>query len=1064
MSAAPRHDAPGDVDAWRDAVGAAHLIADAQAVGPLLASAAGDLAERTTAATLAADLVTAIRARDRPAGSLDALLAEYGLSSEEGILLLCLAEALLRIPDGTSAAQLIGEKIVAGNWASHLGHSPSLLVNASTFGLLLTGRLTGVRTSTARDPQQAIRTLLARASEPVTRRIVLAGVKFLAHQFVMGQTIETALRRARPQLQAGTRFSFDMLGEAARTHEDANGYFDAYAHAIDTLGAAPGDGDVLARPGISVKLSALHPRFEWHKGDVLRRELYPRVGELALRAKAAGLALTIDAEESDRLDLTLDLFEALARRAELSGWNGLGLAVQAYQKRASFVIGWLGALARATQRLIPVRLVKGAYWDTEIKRAQERGLADYPVFTRKESTDTSYLACARALLAQGDALHPQFATHNAATFCAVLAMAGETRRIEFQRLHGMGDALYEEARNALPERFDTRVYAPVGHYDVLLAYLVRRILENGANTSFVNRLADARIPLDALTRDPVSTLAKMPAKAHPALPPPLLLYGDARRNAAGIALDDPKLRAQLWRDIEAARAQRLNAAPLAGDHVPRGDARDVASPADLRKDLGRVVEASGRDIEAALRTTFAAAPAWNAQGAESRAQCLERAADLLEGAPARFLALLMGEAGKTLVNAIGEVRESVDALRYYAGEARTKFGGAQSLPGPVGEENSLSLAGRGVFACIAPWNFPLAIFVGQAAAALAAGNAVIAKSAPQTPLIAHETILLLHRAGVPHDALAFLPGDGTVGAALVKDPRVAGVAFTGSTATARTINQALALRPGPIIPLIAETGGINVMLADSTALLEQVVDDVMLGAFDSAGQRCSATRVLFIQDAMAPPLLDMLRGAIEARVTGDPFALETDIGPIIDERARGVLEAHAQRMTNVATLIGTGPLGEAAAHGHYFAPRAYLLEDTAPVDREVFGPVLHVIRYAHGRLGEVVDTVNGWGYGLTMGLHTRLDSAVETVRARAKVGNLYVNRSQIGAVIGVQPFGGEGLSGTGPKAGGPNYLTRFATERTLSLNTTAAGGNAALLTLDEFSPHSDAEAHDLDPS
>ena len=1043
---APPREALEATAAWRDAIGAAHLVSDAHALGPLSAAARLSVAELATAQTLARDLVTKMRARPRPASNIEAMLAEYGLSSEEGILLLCLAEALLRIPDGASAGQLIGEKAVAGDWASHLGHSPSFLVNASTFGLLLTGRMTGVARSIAKDPQGAVRALVARASEPVSRRIVLAGVKFLAHQFVMGQTIEGALRRARPALEAGVRFSFDMLGEAARTGDDADGYFEAYAHAIDVLAREAGD-DLAAAPGISIKLSALHPRLEWHKKEALHDELLPRLLTLCEKAKAAALPLTVDAEEADRLELTLDLFEALARAPTLSNWNGLGLAVQAYQKRASAVIGWLGALARDSGREIPVRLVKGAYWDTEIKRAQERGLKDYPVFTRKVATDTSYLACARTLIEAAPLLQPQFATHNAATFAGVLTLAGDTQRLEFQRLHGMGEALYDEAAAALPERFHLRVYAPVGSYDTLLAYLVRRLLENGANSSFVNQLSDARVPIETLTEDPASALAQLPDKANPALPPPPLLYGAERTNARGLALDNTPEREVLWADILRARGMPFVAVPLIGDHICRGEARELVSPADGRAVLGRVVEASGRDIEAALKLTSAAAPAWDARGGTARAALLEAAADLIENEPAPLLALLMGEAGKTLPNAVSELREGIDALRYYAAEARRKFARPEELPGPVGEENTLTLSGRGAFACIAPWNFPFAIFIGQAAAALAAGNAVIAKPAPQTPLAAHLTVTMLHKAGVPPEVLALLPGGGDVGAALVKDPRIAGVAFTGSTATARAINQALAQRPGPIIPFIAETGGINAMIADSTALLEQVLDDVMTGAFDSAGQRCSATRVLFVQEDIAPRLTGMLRGALEARVTGNPFAIETDIGPIIDAAAVEKLEAHARAMAQAGTLIGTGPLSDAAAHGTYFAPRAYLLENTKLIDKEVFGPILHVVRFSHGALGEVVDTINAWGYGLTLALHTRLDSAVELVAARARVGNLYVNRSQIGAVIGVQPFGGERLSGTGPKAGGPHYLQRFATERTLSINTTAAGGNAQLLTM-----------------
>jgi RHH-type proline utilization regulon transcriptional repressor/proline dehydrogenase/delta 1-pyrroline-5-carboxylate dehydrogenase len=904
--------------------------------------------------------------------------------------------------------------------------------------------------TTRKDPAGALGRLVARVSEPVLRNAVLSAVRLLARDFVLGRTIEEALARAKSTMREGTRFSFDMLGEAARTRDDAARYHTAYVHAITMIGELPGKpSDLFAAPSISVKLSALHPRFVWKKAKRLKDELLPHLLGLAVRAASHGVAFTIDAEEAERLEITLDLFEALARAPELSGWNGLGAVVQAYQKRARPFIDCLATLAQDTGRRIPLRLVKGAYWDSEIKRAQILGLDDYPVFTRKSATDTSYLAAARAILAAGPLFVPQFATHNAQTLAALRHLAEGRDDVEFQRLHGMGAALYHAAQDRYGDGFKTRIYAPVGQYPDLLAYLVRRMLENGANASFVSQIADPAVSSAQLARDPVALIASTMPKAHPAIPPPRDLYAPARRNARGIALDNSAARAALMNLILAAAERPVEAAPLIDGARRPGTARPVAAPADRTRMLGTVIDASARDVEAALQATFSAAPGWDALGGANRAQLLERAGALFEENAPRFMALLMGEGGKTLTNAQAELREAVDALRYYAAESRTRFEVPIALPGPVGERNRLALHGRGVFACIAPWNFPLAIFVGQVAAALAAGNAVMAKPAEQTPLIAHEAVRLLHDAGVPSAALAYLPGGPEIGAAIVGDPRIAGIAFTGSTETARSINRVLASRPGPIIPFIAETGGLNALIADATALPEQLVDDAVTGAFDSAGQRCSATRILFLQEELGPRVLPMLAGAVAELQLGDPFDLATDIGPLIDEKARTTLQEHAQRMARHGTLIAEAPLAsELAERGYFFAPRVILLESASPLDRETFGPILHVVRYARDRLPDVIAAINATGYGLTLGLHTRLDRTVELVERTVRVGNLYVNRNQIGAVIGVQPFGGEGLSGTGPKAGGPHYLSRFAVERTVTINTAASGGDTKLLSLD----------------
>ena len=1009
------------------------LLADARLVPPM-AEAVDGRARR---------LVEHIRAERRLVGGLDIFLHEYGLGTAEGVVLMCLAEALLRIPDEETAARLIRDKIGAAAWAEHLGHSASLLVNASTWGLMLTGKLVRLRESDPADTWKSLQALIARAGEPVVRRALLHAMRILGRQFVIGHTIEEALRRAK---QARAAASFDMLGEAAHTANDAERYFAAYEAAITTLGRSTSG----AEHGISVKLSAIHPRYEFSQHDRVMAELVPRLRTLALQAKHHGIALTVDAEEADRLALSLDVFSGVFSDTALDGWEGFGLAVQAYQKRAPAVIDWLAALARQAGRRIQIRLVKGAYWDTEIKRAQERGLDGYPVFTRKPATDVSYIACARRLLASRDVFYPQFATHNARTVATVMALAGVWRGFEFQRLHGMGEALYA-ALEAEPEAAPPcRIYCPVGSHEDLLPYLVRRLLENGANTSFVNRLADDAAPIDDVVRDPLEELGPLPYRPHAGIGLPADLYGDARRNSAGVDLSDIRVVEPLLRQMGAAAAQHWEALPIVDGESIETVRVPVHDPADSRRTIGTVHEADVALARRAIDVAVSQTESWAATPVDERAAVLEKFADLLEARQAEVMALCVREAGKTVADAVSEVRETVDYGRYYAMCARRDFAEPTGLPGPTGEKNSIALSGRGAFVCISPWNFPLAIFTGQVAAALASGNTVIAKPAEQTALTACFATRLLHEAGVPPGVLQFVPGRGeTIGGALAGDPRIAGVAFTGSTETARLIARTLAERAGPIVPLIAETGGQNAMIVDSSALTEQVVADVLQSAFYGAGQRCSCLRVLFLQAEIAPRVLTMLSGAMAELRLGDPMQLSTDIGPVIDEAALEALRGHAARISRTGTVHAQTPGGEATVHGTFFRPLVVEIDGIGVLEREVFGPILHVVRYGTDRLDAVIDAVNATGYGLTLGVHSRLGSTVKHVVARARVGNIYINRNMVGAVVGVQPFGGEGFSGTGPKAGGPRYLHRFATERTIAINTVAAGGDTALLSLSD---------------
>jgi RHH-type proline utilization regulon transcriptional repressor/proline dehydrogenase/delta 1-pyrroline-5-carboxylate dehydrogenase len=1045
---------PQNPPALRQAITAAFLRDESEHLEPLLARARLPEAEQSAVQALAERLVQRVRVRAADPGLVEAFMREYDLSSEEGVLLMCVAEALLRIPDQATADKLIRDKLVDADWDSHLGQSSSLLVNASTWGLLLTGKLVGLADETRRNFAGAFRRLVGRAGEPAIRLAVRQAMRIMGHQFVMGRTIDEALERSRKGDAAGYRYSFDMLGEAAFTAKDAARYFEAYRQAILAIGRGGPYPDVFAAPSISVKLSALHPRYEPGQRARVQAELTPKVLELAQLAKAQGIGFTIDAEESERLELSLDVIAGACADPSLDGWEGYGLAVQAYQKRAPAVLDFLVDLARRTGRRMPVRLVKGAYWDSEVKKAQIDGLPGYPVFTRKANTDVSYLACARQMLAATDALYPMFATHNAHTIAAIHRYAQLAGRpaFEYQRLHGMGHDLYAEVIGADQLNVACRVYAPVGSHEDLLPYLVRRLLENGANSSFVNRITDERVAPAELVADPVATVAGYASRPHPRIPSPIDLYrnqGEERNNSMGVHLSNDSELARLAEQVNAA-TKAWKAEPIVPGARGNGAVQAVTNPADRREQVGEVRNADAAEVERALANAEAAYAGWNATPAASRAKLLEHAADLLEARLPEFVALCVKEAGKSIPAAVAEVREAVDFCRYYALQAKRLLAHAEALPGPTGESNELQLHGRGVFVCISPWNFPLAIYLGQVAAALVSGNPVIAKPAEQTALVAYAATRLLHEAGVPEAALQFLPGDGaSVGAALTKDPRVAGVCFTGSTETAFAINRALAARNAQIAALVAETGGQNALIADSSALPEQLVKDAMVSAFDSAGQRCSAARILFVQADIADKVIAMLAGAMDELVVGDPGLLSTDVGPVIDEDARAILVAHAERMGREATLIKEVALPEACAHGSFFAPRAYELQSLSQLQREVFGPVLHVIRFQADRLDQVVEQINATGYGLTLGIHSRIDGTVERIVRGARVGNCYVNRNQVGAVVGVQPFGGQGLSGTGPKAGGPHYLLRFVTEKTVTVNTTAAGGNASLLTLSE---------------
>ncbi|MGQ0533251.1 MAG: L-glutamate gamma-semialdehyde dehydrogenase [Caulobacteraceae bacterium] len=1006
MQTAPMPHPAAKLD-W-DALDALKYQDEDAAIAALLAEPPLDPAARASVAAEARALVTRARGLKRRKGVMESFLEEFGLSTPEGLALMCLAEALLRVPDAETVDKLIAEKISTGNWSDHLGKADHWLVNAGTWGLMLTGGLVSLPDE-VKDAREFFGSLARRVGEPAVRLAAGQAMTILGSQFVLGRTIEAAMVRGASMARGGaaTRFSFDMLGEGARTNADAERYVQSYAAAIQSVGEAAEGKGPHASNGISVKLSALHPRYEARQEERVFAELYPRILQLAEAAKNYDIGLTLDAEEADRLVLSLKLLERLAFEPSLKGWQGLGLAVQAYQKRTRALIEKLTILARQRGTPIQVRLVKGAYWDGEIKRAQIMGRTDFPVFTTKAATDVHYLACARDLLAAGGAIFPQFATHNAHTVAAVRRMAATAGRdqYEFQRLHGMGEALYL----ALDPPAHVRVYAPVGGHEDLLPYLVRRLLENGANTSFVHSFLDDDVSPEIVAADPLAKLQAMPRR-HPRLPPPPMLYGASRRNSSGPDLS-----------IEAVRDTLGSAKP------PPKETVSVSDPA------------------AAITTALAAHEEWNARGGAARGAIIRAMGDILQKNETGFIALTAKEAGRNLQDSIDEVREAVDFCRYYAAEAERLFSGPKPLPSPAGETDQLELHGRGVFVCISPWNFPLAIFTGQLAAALAAGNTVVAKPAEQTPLIAEAALKLFYDAGLPRDVLQLVQGDGAVGGKLVADLRIAGVAFTGSTEVARIINRTLAAKDGPIVPLIAETGGLNGMFVDTTALKEQVVDDVCISAFNSAGQRCSSLRILFLPHETADAVLETLLGAMDCLTVGDPSDPRTDVGPIIDVEAKANLERHMERMRREARVLKQ--LDVSTLGGNFFGPAVVELSSLDQIEKEVFGPILHIVRYDPADVARIGAQLAAKGYGLTLGVHSRLDSFAEAVMAAVPAGNVYVNRTIVGAVVGVQPFGGSGLSGTGPKAGGPNYLPRFAEERAISNNIAAQGGDPHLLNL-----------------
>ncbi len=994
-----------------DALDALKYQDEDAAVAALLAEPPLDSAARASVAAEARALVTRARGLKRRKGVMESFLEEFGLSNAEGLALMCLAEALLRVPDEETADKLIAEKISSGQWGEHLGKSDHWLVNAGTWGLMLTGRIVNLPADMKGEPGKLVANLVTRLGEPVVRTGAMQAMRILGEQFVLGRNIKAALKRGAGMIRSGlaTRYSFDMLGEGARTNDDAERYLRSYANAVAAVGEASAGQGPNTSSGVSVKLSALHPRYEARQEERVFAELYPRMLELAEAGKKWNIGLTFDAEEADRLVLSLKLFERLALEPSLKGWEGLGLAIQAYQKRTRALVERLASLARRRGAPIQVRLVKGAYWDGEVKRAQIMGRPDFPVFTTKAATDVHYLACARDLIAAGGAIFPQFATHNAHTVAAVRRMANSAGRdaYEFQRLHGMGEALYL----ALDPPAPVRVYAPVGGHEDLLPYLVRRLLENGANTSFVHSFLDEDVSPDIVAADPITTLEAKPRR-HARLPPPPQLFGASRRNSAG-------------RDLSIASER---------EEIAQTQANSGAS----------VSVGGGEAIELAV----AAQPAWNALGGAERARILRAMGDALQQQHDQFVALIAHEAGRTLQDGIDEVREAVDFCRYYAAEAERLFAGPIALPSPAGETDHLELHGRGVFVCISPWNFPLAIFTGQISAALAAGNTIVAKPAEQTPRIAEAAVNLFYEAGLPRAVLQLVVGAGDVGAALVADPCIAGVAFTGSTEVARLINRSLAAKDGPIVPLVAETGGLNGMFVDTTALKEQVVDDVIASAFLSAGQRCSSLRLLFLPHDTAEGILETLMGAMDCLVLGDPADPRTDVGPIIDADAKANLDRHMALMRKEAKVLKQIAIpSDAGMTKPFFGPALVELSSLARIEREVFGPILHVIRYDPADIANVGADLAAKGYGLTLGVHSRLESFAEAVRAAVPAGNCYVNRTIVGAVVGVQPFGGSGLSGTGPKAGGPFYLPRFAEERAVSVNIAAQGGDPHLLNL-----------------
>lgn len=1005
-----------------------------------------------------AELVREIRTMDTAVDSIDELLQQYSLDTQEGVLLMCLAEALLRIPDKETADALIEDKLGVADWKSHLGQSESWFVNASTWGLLMTGNVIKMDLPKGDGkPATFINRMVNRLGEPVIRRAMYQAMKVMGKQFVLGRDIKEALKRSQPLFDKGYTYSYDMLGEAACTRDDAKGYFDDYARAIRTVGETSRKlKEGTPSPSVSIKLSALHPRYEFGRREQVLEELVASVRELAGIARELNVAITIDAEEVDRLEISLEVFRAVYESDTCRGWGKFGLVVQAYSTRALPTLQYLNRIADLQGDEIPLRLVKGAYWDSEIKESQELGVEGYPVFTRKASTDVSYLVCVRFLLSENTRgrIYPQFATHNAHTISTILdvANAGETRQFEFQRLHGMGEALYEAALKRAPKGTWCRIYAPVGAHKDLLPYLVRRLLENGANSSFVHQLVDPRVPVESLCTHPVVTLNQYRTYHNPRIALPPNIYGADRLNSRGINLNINSQYQPLIDEMAKHMDTTYDVRPqLAFDVEVNAERRQaVTCPFDRRDTLGHVQWTSAEEASKAIDAAWAAFPRWEQTPVEERAAILERFGDLMETHTAELMTLCSREGGKLLTDGIAEIREAVDFCRYYANRARADFAEPTELQGPTGEHNQIMLGGKGVFACISPWNFPVAIFCGQMVAAAVTGNTVVAKPAEQTSLVAHRVVELLREAGMPHDVVQLLPGDGpTVGSVLSSDPRITGVCFTGSTQTAQIINRSLAARENAPLPtLIAETGGLNAMIVDSTALPEQVVNDVVQSAFQSAGQRCSALRVLYVQEDVAERVIGLLKGAMDELKIGDPRDLGTDVGPVIDEEARAGLLKHIEEYRSQGRVIAEAAVDKTITeHGTFVAPVALRIDGIDSLESEQFGPVLHIATWKGGEVDKVIDTINGLGYGLTFGVHSRNESFANAVAQKIRVGNVYVNRNIIGAVVGVQPFGGQGFSGTGPKAGGPHYLHRFATEKTRTVNTTALGGNASLLAM-----------------
>lgn len=1034
----------------RQQIASLYLHSEEEVVASLIEKCAFSRGHHDRIQTLAMTLTKKVREESQSVSAVASLVQHYDLSSEEGIVLMCVAEALLRIPDAETEKLLISDKLSGANWEKHLGVSESSFVNASTWGLAISGKILSTPESTSRF-KDIWKKMLKKSTEGIIRQAVRRAVKLMSEEFVLGRSLPEAIKRGKRFAQQGYTFSFDMLGEAALTKQDAEIYFKAYANAIEQMAKhVDHSKTIFERPGMSVKLSALWPRYEFLQQESAIAALAQSLKKLALSARDLGIALLVDAEEAERLDMSLEIFQRVFSDPEFAQWEGLGLAVQAYQKRAYPVLEWLIALSEKVGKRVQCRLVKGAYWDTEIKHAQMHGWTNYPVFTRKVSTDISYCACAELMLNNRHAVFAKFATHNAhtvATLLTMLEVSGDTSGVEFQNLQGMGKSLHAQI---LQRGIPCRIYAPVGHYEDLLPYLVRRLLENGANSSFVNQIANKDVDLESLIESPLDTIARYSTIPHAGIPLPSALFG-GRKNSHGVNLSNWTELVNLQSEVLPLLDQTYTAQSTHHDSSKSSAAAGtpVYSPAEKSDIVGHALYANAEDVNLQVERSVQAFSQWNTQSVDSRALAMEAMADLLEENRATLIALLIREAGKVITDALDEIREAVDFCRYYAAQARELMQ-ERCFTGYTGETNVMTIAGRGVFACISPWNFPVAIFVGQVAAALVTGNTVIAKPAEQTSLVASFVVDLFHKAGVSKNVLQLLLGPGTtVGQTLISHTAIAGVVFTGSTSTAKIIQRQLSAKDGAIVPLIAETGGLNVMVADSSALTEQLVADVVESAFGAAGQRCSALRVLLIQEDVADKTIAMLKGALELRTVGHPRYLDTDMGPVIDDAAMKMLRDHESMLSRCATCLYKAPDNHSLS-GHYFQPQVHEISDLDLLKKEVFGPILHIKRYKARQLPDLLEQVNRWGYGLTCGVHSRINKTISEVTEKINAGNVYVNRNMIGAVVGLQPFGGSGLSGTGPKAGGPFYLPRFCQETVVSTDTTATGGNASLMALDDL--------------